>query len=377
MINTYIENEISDRLRQRQLPEQTINFFLSARRRLKQDPEVIDWKQLEAMPPEMVCYLPKPETTAAKQLQQLGEMHLGNTVIIKLNGGRSTTMGGLQPKCTLEAKDGKSFLDIALAQLAAANDQRSTEVPLVLMNSFFTEQASVTGLGKTPLLVMDFVQQEYPRLRRDNLQPLDTGSDDDWCPAGHGDLYMSLAGSGLLNSLLELGLRYAFVSNIDNLAATLCPVLLGKMVHGGYDFMMEVTRKTAEDVKGGAPVLYRGKPALLEIAQVPPEHLDEFKDIKTFSYFNTNNLWLDLLAIKNQLENGALELPLIRNNKTIRGVEVVQIETAMGAGLQCFDRPGVIAVPRSRFVPVKTEKDLQLLRSDAFWLDEEYHVHAR
>lgn len=33
---------------------------------------------------------------------------------------------------------------------------------------------------------------------------------------------------------------------------------------------------------------------LLEIAQVPPEHVDDFKSVKTFKFFNTNNIWANL-----------------------------------------------------------------------------------
>lgn len=60
------------------------------------------------------------------------------------------------------------------------------------------------------------------------------------------------------------------------------------------EFLMEVTDKTKADVKGGTLIQYDDKLRLLEMAQVPNEHLEEFKSVKTFKFFNTNNLWIKL-----------------------------------------------------------------------------------
>ena len=47
-------------------------------------------------------------------------------------------------------------------------------------------------------------------------------------------------------------------------------------------------------------------------------------------------------------------------------LKVWQLETAMGAAIECFDGSLAIEVPRSRFAPVKTTADLFALRSDAY-----------
>lgn len=46
--------------------------------------------------------------------------------------------------------------------------------------------------------------------------------------------------------------------------------------------------------QGGTLIQYEDKLRLLEIAQVPKEHVDDFKSVKTFKIFNTNNLWIKL-----------------------------------------------------------------------------------
>ena len=64
-----------------------------------------------------------------------------------------------------------------------------------------------------------------------------------------------------------------------------------------------------------------------------------------------------------------MDLPMIVNPKTVQGVEVVQLESAMGAGVGCFDRAVGVRVPRSRFAPVKASSDLLVVRSDAYVVD--------
>ena len=52
-------------------------------------------------------------------------------------------------------------------------------------------------------------------------------------------------------------------------------------------YVMEVTDKTHADVKGGTLVQYEQHVRLLEIAQVPKAHVEEFKSVKKFKIFNT------------------------------------------------------------------------------------------
>jgi hypothetical protein len=73
----------------------------------------------------------------------------------------------------------------------------------------------------------------------------------EWCPPGHGDLYSALYGSGKLDALLAEGVKYMFVSNSDNLGATLDLDLLTYFAQSGMPFMMECCRRTEADKKGG------------------------------------------------------------------------------------------------------------------------------
>ena len=102
---------------------------------------------------------------------------------------------------------------------------------------------------------------------------------------------------------------------------------------------------------------------------MPPEHVAEFCGSKKFKFFNTNNVWINLVHLKQILKDGLLDLDLIASRKQVRKQSVLQLETAVGSALNLF--PGAIgmSVPRSRFLPVKKTSDLLLVQSDLFGLD--------
>ena len=70
--------------------------------------------------------------------------------------------------------------------------------------------------------------------------------------------------------------------------------ILAHMIETQAEFIMEVTDKTKADVKGGTLINYDGVIRLLEVAQVPNEHIEDFKSVRKFKIFNTNNLWINL-----------------------------------------------------------------------------------
>merc|ERR1711904_368038 len=207
--------------------------------------------------------------------------------------------------------------------------------------------------------------------------------DNEWCPPGHGDLYPAMLGSGTLDKLLGMGLKYMFVSNSDNLGATMDLKVLTHFVQSGAPFMMEVADRTDADKKGGhlATKKADGGLTLRESAQCPPEDEKAFQDTTKYAYFNTNNLWVDLEKLKALFEKhgGAIPLPVMLNDKTIdprdkASTKVIQLETAMGAAISCFEGAIALQIPRSRFAPVKKCDDLVALRSDAYTITDDFRI---
>merc|ERR1719362_180842 len=148
-------------------------------------------------------------------------------------------------------------------------------------------------------------------------------------------------------------------------------------------FMMEVATRTDADKKGGhlAKDAATGSLLLRESAQCPESDEKAFQDTSKYKFFNTNNLWVDLVALKAQFKanDGTLPLPVMKNAKTVdprdkESTKVLQLETAMGAAIQCFDGATALVIPRSRFAPVKTTNDQFALRSDAYVLTEDSRI---
>ncbi len=226
------------------------------------------------------------------------------------------------------------------------------------------------------------MQSRVPKLDPESLAPVTWSRKPSlaWCPPGHGDLYPSLLGNNhLLQRWLDAGIRVLFVSNADNLGATVDDRLLKHFVASGAAFLMEVARRTDMDRKGGhlARLASSGRFVLRELAQCPEEDLGQFQNVSRHRFFNTNNLWINLEHLQRVLteEGGVLPLPLIRNIKPIDPTDessprVLQVESAMGAAIGCFEQATAIAVPRSRFAPVKTTSDLLAVRSNAYTTDE-------
>jgi UTP--glucose-1-phosphate uridylyltransferase len=331
--------------------------------------------------------LPESEIEPAGDVQDLNALPeadapLDEAVVLKLNGGLGTSMGMTHAKSLIEAKDGLTFLDVVARQVLELRSRSGARLPLVLMNSFYTHEESLEALSRHEELESDvppdFVQHKEPKIRVDDLTPVEWPDDPslEWCPPGHGDLYTALMTSGMLDDLLGHGYRFAFVSNSDNLGAVLEPRILAWMAREEIPFAMEVTQRTEADRKGGHIAhLPGGNYVLRETAQTPEEDLEALQDISRHRYVNTNNLWVDLRALAAVLREreGVLGLPLIVNRKTVdpgdrSTPEVFQLETAMGAAIGVFDGAEPVRVPRRRFSPVKTTEDLLALRSDAYVL---------
>lgn len=298
-------------------------------------------------------------------------------------------MGMDRAKSLLVVKDGLSFLDIIARQCLDLRSRHGGRLPLVLMNSFRTRDDSLAVLSGYPDLAsdvdIDFVQNKVPKLRTDDLLPAEWPRDPEleWCPPGHGDLYTAIVTSGMLASLRGRGYRYAFVSNADNLGATLDERILAWFAHEGMPFLMEVADRTEADRKGGhvARAAPGGNLVLRESAQCPTADAAAFGDVRRHRYFNTNTLWIDLDALDAVVSanGGVVPLPLIRNEKTVDPTDaespaVYQLETAMGAAIATFDGAAAIRVPRRRFAPVKTTNDLLGLWSDSYVLTDSYQV---
>ena len=318
-----------------------------------------------------------------------GRAELQRCSIAKLNGGLGTSMGLQRAKSLLVVQQGLSFLDIIARQVTYFRETSQVSLPLLFMNSFNTEQDTLdalAGFGGNPEgIPLSFLQHRFPKVLAESGEPADWQANQQltWNPPGHGEFYSALDYSGTLQALLENGIEYLFISNSDNLGATLSLEILGYMAANEIPFIMEVAERTPNDRKGGHLAFTAdGRLTLRESAQCDDADVDAFQDITRHRFFNTNTLWVSLSALEQQLADASdhvLELPMIRNEKRLdptddKSPKVYQLESAMGAAISLFDGAQAVVVPRSRFLPVKKTNDLLLVRSDCYALNDDFSV---
>jgi UDP-N-acetylglucosamine pyrophosphorylase len=316
---------------------------------------------------------------------KIDEKILEQVIVLKLNGGLGTSMGLDKAKSLLRVKDDLNFLDLISLQIKDLKDKFKSNINFLLMNSFNTDKDTIEYISNKYSFLgnkekISFIQNKIPKINEKTLKPVEwlQNPNLEWCPPGHGDIYTSLYSSGNLEKLLSKGIKYMFVSNSDNLGATLDIEILSYFANKNIPFMMECCQRTESDKKGGHLAIRKDDNQLIlrEIAQCSKEDIHNFENINKHQYFNTNNLWIRLDILKDYMDNNKniIKLPVIMNKKKVdpldpKSTDVIQLETAMGSAIECLKNSSAILVSRERFSPVKKCSDLFLLRSDAYIID--------
>jgi UTP--glucose-1-phosphate uridylyltransferase len=307
--------------------------------------------------PEELPALPAPGTSEHRSCLECGGDALarGELATVILAGGAGTRFGG-QVKALVPVLEGWTFLDF---KLGYSRQVGRPALPTAVMTSPLTAEPIAQHVARHwPVdWVFMFQQQVLPRIRANGEPVRDAHGNLSMTPAGHGDFYAALKRTGLGERLYSRNVRHLFFSNVDNLAATVDPVVLGYHLLQGKAMTIEVTSRVSPhgDLDaGGAPVQVDDRLILQEKVESARHPL-----------LSTNNFTFDL----EELLNRTVELPFRVVRKNVQGEEVLQFETVSGevTGLMECGKPVLsstfVRVPRenarsSRFEPVKTRADL-------------------
>jgi UTP--glucose-1-phosphate uridylyltransferase len=315
---------------------------------------------VEAPAPEDMTDLPEPGTERARQLEQVGLQSLkrGEFAVLVLAGGMATRMGGVV-KALVPAIGNKSFLDLRLNENRHWSQVAARPVPLWLMSSWATDDKLRESLGSHLKgdTITTFVQNVSLRLTEDGqLFYEDDGKPSFYAP-GHGDVPEAIRRSGLLDRFIAAGGKYLSIANIDNLGATIDPVILGWHVEHGAPVTVDVVDKVGSD-KGGIPVRWKKRPVILEEFRVPRSF-----DPSKVRVFNTNTFLVSAQALRDL----NMEFTWVQVLKKVGERKAVQFERLIGEITTALDTR-FIRVPRegvcSRFLPVKDNEELERRRPE-------------
>lgn len=308
---------------------------------------------VEAPDPGQLAAMPAPGSPEHDRLRALGldAIRAGRVATAVLNGGMATRFGGVV-KGVVEALPGRSFLQLQAEHLRALGDEAGAPIPLLLMNSFATADATLehledTGhLGMGPDVVRTFDQRVAMRLTVDGETFLTEQGEPSLYGPGHGDFPDALRDAGLVEWLRDRGVRYVTLCNVDNLGARPDPVVIGHHVEQGRAMTVELVDKDPGD-KGGAPARVGGHLEIVEDFRFPADF-----DADRIPVFNTNTFVfsLDTLARVHPLDWFTVV-------KAVQGRKAVQFERLVGQ-VTAFEEAAYLRVPRSRFLPVKRPEDL-------------------
>ncbi len=308
--------------------------------------------------PGDVADLPPVGSEERRALAEAGNAALasGQCVLVVLAGGMATRMGGVV-KALVEPLPGKSFLDMRLAEQSSLEARVGRPVPLWLMTSHATDQPIREALGDRldGYHVATFTQRVSLRLDPEGgLFCDEEGRPSEHAP-GHGDLPEALQGSGLLDRFLAEGGRCVTTANLDNLGATLDPVVIGHHLADPNQMTCEVVDKRGTD-RGGIPARLDGRPLILEEFRIPAVF-----DPSRVPVFNTNTFHFDADALRD-LE---MDWTYFVVEKDVDGRPAIQFERLVNEVASYLDT-GFVRVPRdgpeSRFLPVKDDEALEAKR---------------
>lgn len=295
-----------------------------------------------------------------ERLRAVGRAALerGEVAFCVLAGGMATRMGGVV-KALVPAVLGKTFLELRLAENEAIGARARRPVPLWLMTSDATDQATREALAaaRAGRHVAAFQQDLSLRLTPEGSLFRDRDGAPSVHATGHGDLPDAVRRSGLLEAFVASGGKTVWIANLDNLGAGVDELILGAFLESGKKVMVEVAPKEPGD-RGGIPVHADGKIQVLEEFRLP----DGF-DPRTVDVFNTNTFLVDADALARapftwtyfEVEKRVDDRPAIQFERLLQ-----EITAHLESAYLVVSRDGA----RSRFLPVKDYDELAQRRAD-------------
>ena len=243
-----------------------------------------DWAKLASKaqpPPAIRLGQPHPQFDAAAA-RRAGEQHLaaGQVGAVLVAGGQGTRLGFDAPKgmFPIGPVSGSTLFQILLEKVAACRERYGVAIPLYLMTSPATHEATVEYLRRVEYFglpaddVRIFCQGTMPAVDAATGKLLLEAKDSlALSPDGHGGMLAAMVRGGVLDDIGRRGLRTLFYMQVDNPLTQVCdPAFIGYHLLSGSELSTLVAAKSAPREKVGNVVSIDGRVQIIEYSELNP-----------------------------------------------------------------------------------------------------------
>ena len=279
------------------------------------------------------------------------------------------------------------------ARSSSLRPRHGVALPLLFMDSFRTQAASLAGAGRhtrtSPSTAYRCTSSRTPSR---SFAPMTSPPSStrptqslEWCPPGHGDVYVSLLATGAARRAARARYPLRVPGQRRQPRSDVRPSHPG--LDGGrasIPYVAEVVRADPQRPQGRSPC----RPQVRRPARAAGlGHGRSRRGAPLPGHRPAQRLPREQPLGRPRRPRRAAgrarrRSSACRSSSTARRstrptpstAPVIQIESAMGTAIEVFDGSRALLVPRTRFRPVKTTNDLLLLRSDSYRIDDDFHV---
>lgn len=295
--------------------------------------------------------------------------------VVTMAGGQGTRLGYDGAKGTFVFDEGKSLFEILCDSLKEIAYTLGVYIKWYIMTSpennedtinFFKEN---NYFGYPSNFVCFFVQGQLPMVGEDGKILLTKEGFIKEGSNGHGGTLSSLNKSGLLEEMELDGVKYVFISGVDNVLANLCdPLLLGLAISTNSDIMVKSVEKINPNEKAGVFCKKNDKTGVVEYSEISDKMANLRDEYGNLVYGDLNAL-LHIFTIDILKKICEEKLPyhiaykkadyLNEHNKFIEAKKpnAYKFETFIFDSFEMTDKVNVLRVKREEeFAPIKNAK---------------------
>ena len=202
-----------------------------------------------------------------------------------------------------------------------------------------------------------FIQGEYPLTDRNKIELKNENGNLEMAPNGNGGIFKALEDEGVLDEMMEQGIKYLVTQNVDNILANPIDVTaLGIIEDNNSEIGIKCVVKASPEERVGNTLLKDGRPTVIEYTDFPKDLAEELDDNGELKYkeahFGVNYFSIDLL---NRIADEKLPIHEAYKSNDKYG-DFIKYEMLIFDGFEKAKNGVVIRVKREdEFAPIKNK----------------------